>query len=75
MYRWISIFTNNDIGFIQWLLKKNESKRAQFFNFTFTFIDDAVSLNNSMLGDYGDRIELAIKDTTYTARYASCFDL
>ena len=64
--------------FIQGLLKKNDKKLAQSFNFTFRYIDDVLSLNNSKFGDYVDRIypnELEIKDTTDTARSASYLDL
>jgi hypothetical protein len=55
--------------FIQGLLKKNEKKLARSFNFTFRYIDDVLSLNNSRFGDFVDRlypIELAINDTTDT---------
>ena len=47
------------------------------FNFTFCY-DYFLSLNNSKLGDFVDRlypIELEIKDTTNTARFASFFYL
>jgi hypothetical protein len=56
----------------------NEKKLAQSFNFSFHYIDDVLSLNNSRLGDFVDRIyivELEIKDTTDTDRYASYLDL
>ena len=46
------------------LLKKNEKKLAQFFNFTFLYINDVLSLNNSRFSDFIDRlypIELEIK--------------
>ena len=59
------------------LLKKNEKKLARFFNFTFRYIDDVLSLNNS-LGDFVDciyPIELEIKDTTIIARSASYLDI
>ena len=49
-------------------------KLARSFNFTFRYIDDVLSLNNSRFGDFVDRIypiELEIKDTTYTDRSAS----
>ena len=62
----------------QGLLKKNEKNLARSFNFTFHYIDDVLSLNNSRLGDFVDRIyivELEIKDTTDTDRYASSLDL
>jgi len=45
---------------------KNEKKLAQSFNFTFCYIDDVLSLNNSNLSNFVDRIyptELEIKDT------------
>ena len=64
--------------FIQGLLKKNEKRLARSFNFTFRYIDDVLSLNNSRFGDFVDRTyptELEIKDTTDTDRSASYFDL
>ena len=67
-----------EANFIQGLLKKNEKKLARSFNFTFRYIDDVLSLNNSRFGDFVDRIcpiELEIKDTTDTARSASYLDL
>ena len=60
------------------VLKKNEKKLARFFSFTFRYIDDVLSLNNSRFGDFVYRIypiELEIKDTTDTDRSASCLDL
>ena len=62
-------------------LKKNEKQLAQSYNFTFRyfrFVDDVLSLNNSRIGDFADRIypiELEIKDTTDTDRSASYLDL
>jgi hypothetical protein len=38
------------------LLKKNEKKLARSFSFTFRYIDDVLSLNNSRFGDFVDRI-------------------
>ena len=64
--------------FIQSLLKKSEKKLARSFNFTFRYIDDVLSLNNSMFGDFVDRIypiELEIKDTTDTDRFAAFLDI
>jgi hypothetical protein len=73
------LFLNSyEANFIQGLLKKNEKKLARSFNFTFRYIDDVLSLNNSRFGDFVDRIcpiELEIKDTTDTARSASYLDL
>ena len=43
-----------EADFIQGLLKKNEKKLA--FNFTFHYIDDFLSLNNSRFGNFVNRI-------------------
>jgi hypothetical protein len=40
-----------EVDFIQGLLKRNEKKLALSFNFTFRYIDDVLSLNNSRLDD------------------------
>ena len=42
--------------FIQGLLKENKKKLARSFDFTFRYIDDVLSLNNSRFGDFVDRI-------------------
>ena len=75
---WHVCLYSYEADFIQGLLKKNEKKLAQSFNFSFHYIDDVLSLNNSRFGDFVDRIytvELEIKDTTDTDRYASYLDL
>ena len=62
-----------EADFIQGLLKKNEKKLTRCFSFTFRYIDDIRSLNNSRFDDIVDRIypiELEIKDTTATDRSA-----
>ena len=67
-----------EADFIQGLLKKNEKKLAKSFNFTFQYIDDVLSINNSRFGDFVDRIYpigLEIKDITYTDWSASYLDL
>ena len=67
-----------EADFIQGLLKKNEKKLARSFNFTFRYIDYVLSLKNSRVGDFVDRIypiELERKDTTDTDRSASCLDI
>ena len=64
--------------FIQGFLKKIEKKLSRSFNFTFRYIDDVLSLNNSRFGDFVDRIypiDLEIKFTTNTNRSASYLDL
>ena len=60
----------NETGFIPGLLKKNEKKLIRSFYFTFRYINDVLSLNNSRFGDFVDLIELEIKDTTYIDRSA-----
>ena len=62
-----------EADFIQEPLKKNEKKLARSFNFTFCYIDDVLSLNNSSCGDFADRIypiELEIQGVTETAKSA-----
>ena len=57
---------------------ENENKLARSFNFTFRYIDEVLSLNNSRFGDFADRIypiELEKKDTTDTYTCASYLDL
>ena len=71
-------FYSYEADLIQGLLKKNENKLARSFNFTFRYIDEVLSLNNSRFGDFVDRIypiELEIKDTTGTYTCASYLDL
>ena len=53
-------------------------KVAQFFNFTFRYINDVLSINNSRFGDFVDRIyttELEIRDTTDADRSASYLEI
>ena len=53
---------------------KIKKKIARSFNFTFHYIDDVLSLNNSRFGVFVDHtypIEVEIKDTTDTDRSAS----
>jgi hypothetical protein len=67
-----------EADFIQGLFKKNEKKLTRSFNFTFRYIDDVLSLNNSRFGNFVDciyPIELEIKDTTDTDMSASFLDL
>jgi hypothetical protein len=45
-----------EAGFIQGLLKKNEKKPARSSNFTFRYIDDVLSVNNSRFSDFVNRI-------------------
>ena len=67
-----------EAAFIQEILKKNEKKLARSFNFTFCYIDDVLSLNNSRFGDFVNciyPIELELMDTTDTNRSASYLEL
>jgi len=44
-YLWTDVFLYSyEAEFIQELLKKNEKKLARYFNFTFRYIDDDLSL-------------------------------
>ena len=57
---------------------QNQTKLVRSFNFTFRYIDDVLSLNNSRVGDVVDRIYsigLEMNDTTYTDMYASYLDV
>jgi hypothetical protein len=74
----VGVFFSYEAEFIHVLLKKNEKKLARSFSFTFRYIDDVLSLNNSRFGDFVDRIypiEFEIKNTTDTDRSASYIDL
>ena len=54
-------------------MQRKEKTLAQSFGFTFRYIDDFLSLNNSKFCDYVDRIysaELEIKATAETERSA-----
>ena len=56
----------------------SQEKQQRNFNFTFRYIDDILSLNNSMIGDFVDRIyriELETKNATDTVRSLSYLDL
>ena len=64
--------------FIQNLLKGGNKKLAKQFNFTFRYIDDVLSLNNSRFSDSLPLIypqELEIKNTTDSRNSASYLDL
>ena len=63
---------------IELFIKFIREKITRSFNFTFRYIDDVFSLNNSRLGDFVDSIdpyEHEIKDVTDTTRSASYLDL
>ena len=64
-----------EADFIQVYLLKNENKLVRPLNFTFSYEDDFLSLNNCKFGDFFIYyhiylIELEIKNTTDTSRSA-----
>ena len=67
-----------EADFLDGLIKNKDKKLAKSFNFSFRYIDDVLSLNNSRFGDYIHLIypnELEIKDTTDSPKSASYLDL
>ena len=67
---------------ILWITKvtnlNKDRKLAQIFYFSFHYIDDVLSLNNSRFSDYLHCIypnELKVKDTTDTPKSTSYLDL
>ena len=67
-----------EADFIQMLLKRGDKKLACSFNYTYRYIDDVLSLNNSKFSDYLHVIypdELQIKDTTDSSKSAAYLDL
>ena len=68
----------HEADIIHGLLKKNEKKLVRSFNFTFRYLDYALSLNNYRFCDFVDRIypiKLEIKDTTDPDMSVSCSDI
>ena len=64
--------------FLQKLVKDKKIHEARAFNFTFRYIDDVLSINNSRFTAFLPLIyppELEVKETTYTAPPASFLDL
>ena len=64
--------------FLQKLVKDKKIHEARAFNFTYRYIDDVLSINNSRFADFLPLIyppELEVKETTYTASFASFLDL
>jgi hypothetical protein len=57
--------------FLQKLVKDKKMHEARDFNFTYRYIDDVVSINNSRFAEFLPLIyppELEAKETTYTLR-------
>ena len=64
--------------FLQKLVKDKKIHEARAFNFTYRYIDDVSSINNSRFAEFLPLIyppELEVKETTDTASSASCLDL
>ena len=64
--------------FLQKLVKDKKIHEARAFNFTYRYIDDVLSINNSRFAEFLPLIyppELEVKETTDTASSASCLDL
>jgi hypothetical protein len=73
-----SFFINKKQELHTGLLKKKEKKLVRSFNFTFHYIDNVLSLNNSKFRDFFYRIypiELEIKDITDADMSASYLDI
>ena len=64
--------------FLQKLVKDKAIHEARAFNFTYRYIDDVLSINNSRFAEFIPLIyppELEVKETTDTASSASFLDL
>ena len=65
---------SNEADFIQTLIKSNKQHLAKSFHFTYRYIDDVLSINNTKFVDYIDYTypaEFEIKDTTDADHRAS----
>ena len=64
--------------FLQKLVKDKKIHEARTFNFTYRYIDDILSINNSRFAEFLPLIyppELEVKETTDTASSASFLDI
>jgi hypothetical protein len=69
---------SHESEFLQKLVKDKKIHEARAFNFTYRFIDDVLSINNSRFAEFLPLIyppELEVKETTDTASFASFLDL
>jgi hypothetical protein len=67
-----------ELEFLQKLVKDKKIHEARAFYFTYRYIDDVLSINNSRFAEFLPLIyppELAVKETTDTASSASFLDL
>jgi len=63
--------------FLQGILKNKDRTFSQIFNFSFPYIDDVLSLNNSRFAEYLHHIYpngLEVEDTTDNQKSASYLD-
>ena len=68
------ILNSYESEFLQKLVKDKKSHEARAFNFTYMYIDDVLSINNSRFAEFLPLIypsELEVKETTHTASFAS----
>jgi hypothetical protein len=71
-------FYSYESEFLQKLVKDKKIHEIRAFNFTYRYIDDVLSLNNSRFADFLPLIyppELEVKETTDTVSSASFLDL
>jgi hypothetical protein len=64
--------------FLQKLVNDKKIHEARAFNFTYRYIDDVLSINDSRFAEFLPLIyppELEVKETTYTASFAPLLDL
>ena len=67
-----------DAEFISGFLKNKDRKLTKTFNSSFLYVDDFMSLNNSLFGDNLYRIypnELEVSDTNDTEKFASHLEI
>jgi hypothetical protein len=75
---WYLFLYSYESEFLQKLVKDKKIHEARAFNFTYRYIDDVLSINNSRFAEFLPLIyppELEVNETTDTASSASCLDL
>ena len=69
---------SSESEFLQKLVKDKKIHEARAFNFTYRYIDDVLSINNSRFAEFLPLIyppELEVKETTDTVSSATFLDL
>ena len=85
-YQWVRIVPlladlflySYESEFLQTLVIDKKIHEARAFNFTYRYIDDVLSINNSIFAEFLPLIyptELEVKETTYAASSASFLDI